>query len=176
MKGLDLMPLLKKTIHESDQILKQNPLTAHFIPPAAPAEEPAEEPSAAPALPMRNVCLNLGLKHVVIFVCSFQGFTASSIWFNWYGGVVNFMCGGQSTQTKEVCVLLLVVPVVNLQVWFGHHLIRWIYHLPWSGNTLQSVVTSYACTTRKYQLVSFIRYERSINRTDVCLNSIKKRI
>ena len=48
MKGLDLMPLLKKTIHESDQILKQNPLSAHFIPPAAPAEEPAEEPSAAP--------------------------------------------------------------------------------------------------------------------------------
>ena len=45
MKGLDLMPLLKKTIHESDQILKQNPLAAHFIPPAAPAEEPAEEPS-----------------------------------------------------------------------------------------------------------------------------------
>ena len=37
MKGLDLMPLLKKTIHESDQILKQNPLAAHFIPPAAPA-------------------------------------------------------------------------------------------------------------------------------------------
>ena len=47
MKGLDLMPLLKKTIHESDQILKQNPLAAHFIPPAAPAEEPAEERAAA---------------------------------------------------------------------------------------------------------------------------------
>ena len=76
MKGLDLMPFLKKTIHESNQILKQNPLAAHFIPPAAPAEEPAEEPSSAPAEE-----------------------TAAA-----------------PQKTKEVCVLLLVVPVVNLQV------------------------------------------------------------
>ena len=33
MKGLDLTPLLKKMIHESDQTLKQNTLAAHFIPP-----------------------------------------------------------------------------------------------------------------------------------------------
>ena len=87
------MPLLKKTIHESDQILKQNPLAAHFIPPAAPAEEPAEEPSAAPteetaaapaeepsAAPAEETAATAPQEEPsVIFVCSFQGFTASSI-------------------------------------------------------------------------------------------------